>query len=108
MSNETKIQQGESVNISYGLSPAEDMSSGWVCTVEVIEQSLGMSGTPAITKTLTSFSANNMFFMGKLTPAETTGLAIGDYWIVADLANTNSQRNSEVRDTLVVTEQGVA
>ena len=107
MSKETAIQQGESVNLSYGLAPAEDMSTGWVCTVHVTSQALGLGGTPAITKTLGDFSANNMFFLGKLTPTETGNLATGDYWITAELDNAAQQRNAEVIDSLVVTEQGV-
>lgn len=102
-----KVIQGTSLSLTYGLRPTEALDVGWTCTLEVVPKALGKSGTASISKTVTVLTPNNLFFVGGLTPADTTSLPVGDYWVVAQLANTTTQRNAEVHDLISIEEQGV-
>ena len=106
--NQTTLIQGSSMQLSYGLQPAIDLSVGWTCNVEVIPKALGLTGTPSVTKTITALSANNKYFLGKLTPAESASLAPGDYWVVGQLENTTLQLEGEDHQVVTVTDQGIA
>ena len=102
-----EVIQGTSLALTYGLRPAEPLNVGWTCTVEVVPKSLGKTGAASITKVVSALTANNMFFEASLTPAETTSLPVGEYWVLAQLDNAATQRNAEVHDVISITEQGV-
>lgn len=103
-----KVIQGASVNLRFGLKPPSDLSVGWVCRVEVVLKSDGVSGTPAISKTLTDLSANNFYFTGKLTPTETASLSPGRYILMVELDNAGDELNQEYHEYIDIEAQGIA
>ena len=107
MAGVVTVIQGTSLALTYGLRPAEALNVGWTCTVEVVPKALGKGGTPALTKAVTTLTANNLFFESSLTPTDTTALPVGEYWVMAQLDNAAAQRNAEVHDVISITEQGV-
>lgn len=97
------IRQGESLGLSYGLTPAQNMSA-WACRV-VIKST--KAGSALIDKTLTDLDGDSENFIGQLTPTETSGLSVGTYWLAAEVSNATTSENAEYHDKLIVTEQAV-
>ena len=108
MAGVREVIQGTSLTLTYGLRPAEALDVGWACTVTVVPKGLGKTGTASITKSVITLTPNNLFFETGLTPDDTDGLAVGEYYVMAELDNATALRNAEVHDVIKIVEQGVA
>lgn len=83
------IQQGETFTFDFELS-GEDLE-GMTATMDVLQYP---GDTPAISRAL--ILQENGKFVGTLTSAETTGLAIGQWFIHA----TTSDADENIRDII--------
>ena len=101
--SEVNITQGDSVDLSYGLTPSQDLTS-WVCQVMVKKTK---SDAALIDVTLPNLSGDTFSRIGSLTPAQTALLAPGVYLLLAELSRSATSKSKEFEDTLKVAEQGV-
>jgi len=110
----TTLRQGDTSDIKY-LSPfpngnggASDLTNtSYVCRTVVVAE---LGGTILIDKTITIFSADNMYFQVVLEPADTTLLTEGNYFWITEIENVSISPifRKEHHIDLMVLPQGIS
>ena len=93
--------QGDSIDVEFGLLDRRDLTD-YTCQLQIRDSGDVIT---AIDRALTTYNDDNTSFIGRVTPAETLTLVVGEYSISGQLVNVTEGLAIELPGTLTIIKQ---